>query len=201
MGQQRWFYRSEQEWTAICQRLKHTPCPHCKVVGTLIRHGCLRGYDDSNPPRETLRARWGLLQQPLRPARLESSLERVDEFLHIKITAPAASEVTSLFCPKAIPTVAAVIAGALLIPSPRKTVFALPRLRADDLQFLLRGLAGTHLRDPDLFRQVANFRLPVPRHQQYPVEPMPGAQMADERTRCRRVAGRGTAASPRSDRR
>lgn len=57
MGQERWFYRSEQEWTAIRERLKHTPCPHCKVVGTLIRHGCLRGYDDSNPPRETLRAR------------------------------------------------------------------------------------------------------------------------------------------------
>ena len=78
-----------------------------------------------------------------------------------KITAPAASEVTSLFCPKAIPTVAAVSAGASLIPSPRKTVFAL-RIPADDLQFLLRGLAGMHLRDPDLFRQVANFRLPVP---------------------------------------
>ena len=58
MGQQRWFYRSEQEWTAICERLKHTPCPHCKVVGTLIRHGSLRGYDDSNP-RERLSGRGG----------------------------------------------------------------------------------------------------------------------------------------------
>ena len=41
-----------------------------------------------------------------------------------RITAPAASAVMSLFWPKAIPTVAAVRAGASLMPSPRKTVFA-----------------------------------------------------------------------------
>ena len=40
------------------------------------------------------------------------------------MTAPAASAVTSLFWPKAMPTVAAVRAGASLMPSPRKTVFA-----------------------------------------------------------------------------
>jgi hypothetical protein len=57
VGQERWFYRSERAWTAIGERLKHTPCPHCKVVGMLIWHGFLRGYDDSNPPRETVRAR------------------------------------------------------------------------------------------------------------------------------------------------
>ncbi len=39
VGEERWFYRSDQEWTAIAERLKLTPCPHCKVVGTLIRHG------------------------------------------------------------------------------------------------------------------------------------------------------------------
>ena len=33
-------------------------------------------------------------------------------------TTSAASAVTSLFCPTAIPTVAAIIAGASLIPSP-----------------------------------------------------------------------------------
>jgi hypothetical protein len=43
LGEQRWFFRSPEEWLAIAQRLKHTPCPHCKVVGTLIRHGCLYG--------------------------------------------------------------------------------------------------------------------------------------------------------------
>ena len=41
LGEQRWFFRSAEEWLAIAQRLKQTPCPHCKVVGTLIRHGCL----------------------------------------------------------------------------------------------------------------------------------------------------------------
>ncbi len=54
---ERWFYRDDEEWNAIAERLKQTPCPHCKVVGTLIWHGFLRGYDDSNPPRKAVRAR------------------------------------------------------------------------------------------------------------------------------------------------
>jgi hypothetical protein len=41
LGEKRCFFRSSEEWLAIAQRLKLTPCPHCKVVGTLIRHGCL----------------------------------------------------------------------------------------------------------------------------------------------------------------
>lgn len=57
MGEKRWFYRSAQEWTAIAERLKQTPCPHCRVVGSLIRHGFLYGFDDSSPQRKTLRAR------------------------------------------------------------------------------------------------------------------------------------------------
>ena len=57
MSAQRWFYRSIEEWHALAERLKHTPCPHCKVVGTLIRHGFLYGFDDSSPQRRTLRAR------------------------------------------------------------------------------------------------------------------------------------------------
>ena len=59
MGDQRerWFYRREEDWLAIVERLKQTPCPHCKTVGMLIRHGALHGFDDSNPPRQTLRAR------------------------------------------------------------------------------------------------------------------------------------------------
>jgi hypothetical protein len=56
VGDQRWFYRSDEEWNAIAERLKQTPCPHCKAVGTLIRHGFLRGFDESSP-RKTLRAR------------------------------------------------------------------------------------------------------------------------------------------------
>ncbi len=41
----------------MAERLKQMPCPHCKVVGTLIRHGCLYGYDESNSKRQTIRAR------------------------------------------------------------------------------------------------------------------------------------------------
>ena len=57
MGDERWFYRDEQEWTALVERLKLTSCPHCKATGTLIRHGSLSGYDDTSPQRKTLRAR------------------------------------------------------------------------------------------------------------------------------------------------
>lgn len=51
------FFRSAEEWRALAERLKQTPCPHCQVVGTLIRHGFLYGFDESSPQRRTLRAR------------------------------------------------------------------------------------------------------------------------------------------------
>jgi hypothetical protein len=57
VGEETWFYHSVEEWIAIAERLKLTPCPHCKIVGTLIRHGFLRGFDESNPQRKTVRAR------------------------------------------------------------------------------------------------------------------------------------------------
>ncbi len=57
MGEQRWFFRSDEEWNTIAERLKQTPCPHCKVLGALIRHGFLRGYDEGNSQRKTVRAR------------------------------------------------------------------------------------------------------------------------------------------------
>ncbi len=57
MGAQRWFYRTIEEWHSLVERLKLTPCPHCQVVGALIRHGVLYGFDDSSPQRKTLRAR------------------------------------------------------------------------------------------------------------------------------------------------
>jgi hypothetical protein len=57
VGEERWFYRNVEEWNALAERLKQTPCPHCQVVGALIRHGYLRGYDDSSPPRKIVRAR------------------------------------------------------------------------------------------------------------------------------------------------
>ena len=56
MGEECWFYRSVEEWSALAERIKQTPCPHCKVVGTLIRHGFLYGFDESNQ-RQTVRAR------------------------------------------------------------------------------------------------------------------------------------------------
>jgi hypothetical protein len=55
--EERWFCRSAEEWNAIAERLKLTPCPHCRVAGTLIRHGFLFGFDESSPQRKTLRAR------------------------------------------------------------------------------------------------------------------------------------------------
>jgi hypothetical protein len=54
MGTARWFYRDEAEWIEIVSKLKLTPCPHCKVVGNLIRHGALPGFDESR--RIVLRA-------------------------------------------------------------------------------------------------------------------------------------------------
>lgn len=56
MGE-RWFYRCDQDWLAIVEQLKITPCPHCQAIGTLNRHGTLSGFDDSNPLRRTIRAR------------------------------------------------------------------------------------------------------------------------------------------------
>lgn len=41
----------------MAQRLKQTPCPHCNVVGMLIRHGSLRGFDENNLKQQTVRAR------------------------------------------------------------------------------------------------------------------------------------------------
>ena len=57
MGVSHWFYRTEEEGDALAQRLKLTPCPHCQMVGALIRHGFLYGFDDSHPHRKVLRAR------------------------------------------------------------------------------------------------------------------------------------------------
>ena len=57
MGEERWFCRDVDEWIAMAERLKQTPCPHCKAVGALIRHGFLYGFDDKSPQRKTVRAR------------------------------------------------------------------------------------------------------------------------------------------------
>jgi hypothetical protein len=57
VSQGRWFYRGEEGFLAIYEKLKVTACPHCKVIGLLVLHGFLRGYDESSPRDKTVRAR------------------------------------------------------------------------------------------------------------------------------------------------
>jgi hypothetical protein len=57
VGEARWFYRGAEEFRAVCEKLKLTPCPRCKVVGTLILHGFLRGHDELNRQGKAVRAR------------------------------------------------------------------------------------------------------------------------------------------------
>ena len=47
---------STQEVEALHAQLKITPCPHCQQVGSLIKHGFLRGYDQEHQLHKTLRA-------------------------------------------------------------------------------------------------------------------------------------------------
>jgi hypothetical protein len=47
VGDERWFFRGDDERPAIAEQMKQTPCPHCKVVGALIWHGFLYGFDES----------------------------------------------------------------------------------------------------------------------------------------------------------
>lgn len=47
---------TEEEVEAELKKLKWTPCPHCKCVGHLIRHGRLQGFDDKHQRRRTVRA-------------------------------------------------------------------------------------------------------------------------------------------------
>jgi hypothetical protein len=56
MSETHWFFRDTDEQLGMAERLKLTPCPRCKIVGALIRHGYLRGFDESSPRQETVRA-------------------------------------------------------------------------------------------------------------------------------------------------
>jgi hypothetical protein len=53
MADQRWFFRDDDEWIAIVERLKLTACPHCRAVGALVRHGYLHGYDGDSGQRKS----------------------------------------------------------------------------------------------------------------------------------------------------
>jgi len=52
----RWIFESEQQRDAKLALLKCTPCPHCKHVGALNRHGFLKGYDEKNFKQKAVRA-------------------------------------------------------------------------------------------------------------------------------------------------
>lgn len=56
MSLEQWFYWDEEDFLAICEKLKVTACPHCQAMGRLVRHGFLRGYDESSPREKTVRA-------------------------------------------------------------------------------------------------------------------------------------------------
>jgi hypothetical protein len=47
---------SKQELDELPAKLKMTPCPHCKRVGSLIKHGFLRGYDRDHQLCKSVRA-------------------------------------------------------------------------------------------------------------------------------------------------
>lgn len=47
---------SQTECDEFLLKLKLTSCPHCKCVGTLNRHGFLRGYDEEDARCKSIRA-------------------------------------------------------------------------------------------------------------------------------------------------
>lgn len=47
---------SQADVNGLLAQLKMTACPHCKVVGALIKHGFLRGYDQHHQRDKTVRA-------------------------------------------------------------------------------------------------------------------------------------------------
>lgn len=49
--------RSQAELDSVLNSLKLSSCPHCKRVGTLVRHGFLYGYDHNDETRKSVRAR------------------------------------------------------------------------------------------------------------------------------------------------
>jgi hypothetical protein len=51
------FYRSQAGFDQIHLRLKQHHCPHCRVTGTLILHGYLRGYDLKKINKKIIRGR------------------------------------------------------------------------------------------------------------------------------------------------
>ncbi len=119
MGERLCVYRDDREWTAIAQRLKHMPCPHCKVVGALIRHGCFSGSDERNPRRKILRARRVFCSnRQARPGcgrtfsvwlannlrRLSVSADTLWQFLQVAVTASVLAASQAVGCQRSVRT-------------------------------------------------------------------------------------------------
>ena len=51
------FYSGEEDLRHFHFQLKQTPCPHCKSIGFLNRHGYLRGYDEHDCCKKVIRGR------------------------------------------------------------------------------------------------------------------------------------------------
>lgn len=51
------FYESEEELRRFCFGLKQQACPHCRLIGALILHGYLYGYDESATDKRVVRGR------------------------------------------------------------------------------------------------------------------------------------------------
>jgi hypothetical protein len=51
------YYRSEEDIQKLCETLKLTPCPNCKIFGALIFHGRLYGYNECDENQRSCRGR------------------------------------------------------------------------------------------------------------------------------------------------
>lgn len=51
------YYNSEEEFCQFYKNIKQTVCPICKLIGTLILWGCLKGNDENNNNGEIVRGR------------------------------------------------------------------------------------------------------------------------------------------------
>ncbi len=45
------FYKNDEEFNNIYEKLKLIKCPHCNLIGLLILHGYLYGYSENNTER------------------------------------------------------------------------------------------------------------------------------------------------------
>jgi hypothetical protein len=51
------YYQSQEEIDTFYMKLKHIRCPHCKLMGFLILHGFLRGYEEKDTKQRVMRGR------------------------------------------------------------------------------------------------------------------------------------------------